>query len=120
VDHHPGVLRVLGRAHFDGELEVVGELASGSQRFAGVRLRRLSFAQEVGDRRELVGELVQALDGFESPLVGADLPEGLLRFVGPRPEVRRRRFLLQLFERAPRGVAIKDSPGAQRGVPRRR
>jgi hypothetical protein len=58
VDRHPRVLRVLRRAHLDGELEGVRELARDPDGFAGVRLRRLPLAEKLRERGELLGELV--------------------------------------------------------------
>jgi hypothetical protein len=120
MDHHPGVLGILRRAHLDRELEIARELPRRLKSFPRVLVGGLSFAEELGERRDLVGELVQAFAGLERLLVEADLAEDLLGFLRPRPEVGSRGLLLQLLERAPRRVAIKGSPGAPPGVPRRR
>ncbi len=120
VDHHPRVLRVLGSAHLDGELELVRECSRGAHGFARVRLGRFSLAEQVAQGLELFGELVQLRRRLDRLLVAAGALQDRLRLFGARPEVGSRGLFFQLVERAPRGVEIKDSPEAPRGVPRRR
>ncbi len=58
VDHEPGVFRILGSAHLDGELELVGELPRGPDCLSCVGLGRFALLQELRERRELIGQLV--------------------------------------------------------------
>ena len=119
VDHQPGVLRVLGRAHLDGELQVVGERGGGLQRLARVRLGRLSLLQQLGEGQSSSRSSSRRSAGLELSFVDAALPEDLLRFFGAGPEIGGGGLLPQAFERAPRGVGIKDSREATGVAPRR-
>ena len=120
VDRQPGVLGVLGRAHLDGELELVGERrrpprATRARPRRPARLRagaRRAPRARPGGRRD-----ARRVSSFFSKArvwrriscasSGRDQKSG------------RRRLLPQALERAPRGVLIKDSPEAPRGAPRR-
>ncbi|HLN58284.1 MAG TPA: hypothetical protein VK416_06960, partial [Thermoanaerobaculia bacterium] len=104
---------------FDRQFQFVGERGRSAQCFAGVRFRRFSFLKQFGERVELPGEIVQAADRVEFPLVGTALPEDFLGLLRPRPKIRGGSFSPQLFERAPRGVLIKGSPEATGVAPRR-
>jgi hypothetical protein len=119
VDREPGVVGVLGSAHLDRKLELVGKCGSRGQSRAGVRLRGLSFLEEVRQRRQLVDLLVEAAGGGDGPLVAARLPENLLGFLRLAPEIGLSGLAGQRFERAPRGVQIKGSRGATAVAPRR-
>jgi hypothetical protein len=98
---------------------LVREGGGDGQGIAGLGLRRLPLAQELGKGFELSTEVVQTLDRLDPLLVTPGLAEDVLGFLRLRPEIRRRRLLPQSRERAPRGVLIKDSPEARRGAPRR-
>jgi hypothetical protein len=119
VDREPGVRFVLGIAHLDGQLELVSERLTAAKGLAGVRVGVLALPQELGKGIELLAELVELGGGLELALVGAALPQDVLRLFRARPEVGRRRLLFQTCERAPRGVEIKDSPEATKAAPRR-
>jgi hypothetical protein len=119
VDHDPGVPGILRRSHFDRQFQLVGERGDSAQGFAGVRFRGLSLLEQLGERVELPGEIVEAADRIELPLVGTALPEDFLGLFRPCPEIRGGSLSPQLFERAPRGVLIKGSPEATGVAPRR-
>ena len=119
VDREPRVAGVFGSAHLDGQLELVGEARGGLERFPRLVLGGLPFPQQLPERLELLAELVEPLCGGQPPLEAARLTQRLLGRFRLGPEVGGCGLLPQIRERAPRGVQIKDSPGAPRGVPRR-
>jgi hypothetical protein len=119
VNREPRVRFILGIAHFDGELELVAERRPAAKGLAGVAVGVLALPQELGERIELFPELVELGGGLELAFVGTALAEDVLSLFRARPEIGRRRFFFQTFERAPRGVQIKDSPEATKAAPRR-
>jgi len=104
VDHHPGILVVLGLPHLHGELQLFGKRPRRFERLSRVLLGRLSFLEQLDQCFELVPKLLDAVCRLESLLVSADLAKDPLGFFLPRPEVRRVAPLPELVERAPRGV----------------
>jgi hypothetical protein len=118
VDREPSVVGVLGRAHLDRELELVGERGRGLEGLARLGVGRLALAEELGQGLELALQLVEALRRGELALVNLRLAENVLGGLGLRPEIGGRGLLLQTGERAPRGVQIKGSPEAPSGAPR--
>jgi hypothetical protein len=93
VNHQPGVLGILGSAHLDGQLQLVGKCSRGTERLAGLGFGRLPLVEQIAQRVEVAAKALQAAGCLELLLVRAGLAQDVLGLFGAGPEVRSRRLL---------------------------